>query len=422
MYVVDTGVSPSHTEFQDATGVSRVIDGLNMLEDNVGWRDCNGHGTHCASGVAGRTCGVDPTAQVISVRVLDCNGVGTYSDMIAGLEYVVRDVRRRPLQTAVISMSLGGAKSVAMNTAVNNVVAAGIPVVVAAGNENPDACMYSPSIASSAITVAASTRDDRRASFSNYGRCVDIVAPGQSILGASYARNGGYVTMSGTSMACPLVAGAVARHAGDGVTGIAAARQIVAIATPGAVPDAPLLYVGATAAPPTPTPVPVPMPTPVPVPLPIPAPIPPLPCATQQGRRCVFPFIFMGVRYTRCTSDHDPDGRAWCSFATDVNNNHVKGQWGHCMARRSCFCADTSRADTSGTVASSVQRREECSCDHGQYRSVSPSTYAISATTLSLVCIQIAMTISWLFAEWRGLVYKKQTTPNTPTTSTSTAV
>ena len=85
VYVVDTGVSPSHTEFKDASGVSRVIDGWNMLEDNVGWRDCNGHGTHCASGVAGRTCGVDPTAQIVSVRVLDCNGVGTYSDMIVCL-------------------------------------------------------------------------------------------------------------------------------------------------------------------------------------------------------------------------------------------------------------------------------------------------------------------------------------------------
>ena len=261
VYVVDTGVAPRHDQFRStASRTSRVIGGASFVQDGNGWYDCNGHGTHCASTVAGKTCGVAPQAKIISVRVLGCSGVGSYGDMIAGLDWIMRDVKRRGTTKAVVSMSLGGASSAAMDQAVDNVAASGVPVVVAAGNENKDACNYSPARARLAVSVASSDRRDRKSSFSNYGKCVDIVAPGSDIIGADFRSRSGLKSLSGTSMACPHVAGAIAAASRDR-TSNDAQKAVMGMATPKIIQglDAPLLYVSSSM-----TPLPIPSPTPPP--------------------------------------------------------------------------------------------------------------------------------------------------------------
>lgn len=203
-YVIDTGVLATHIDFG-----TRVQGGFDAVDGDGDPTDCNGHGTHVAGTVGGTTYGVAKDVTIVPVRVLNCSGSGTTSGVISGLDWVVGNHANR---RAVANMSLGGAKSTAMDAAVGRLISDGVTVVVAAGNSNRDACNFSPARVKAAITVAASTITDARASYSNYGSCVDMFAPGSAITSAWIgASNSATATISGTSMAAPHVAGAVAR-------------------------------------------------------------------------------------------------------------------------------------------------------------------------------------------------------------------
>jgi len=201
-YIVDTGVLSSHTEF---TG--RMAAGYNTVRGKRTTEDCNGHGTHVAGTVAGTTYGVAKKATIVPVRVLNCQGSGTISGVIAGLDWVARDHISGP---AVVNMSLGGSASAALDAAVAGVVNDGVTVAVAAGNSNADACLSSPSRVAQALTVGATTSTDARASYSNFGTCLDLFAPGSSITSAWNTSTTATRTISGTSMASPHVAGVAA--------------------------------------------------------------------------------------------------------------------------------------------------------------------------------------------------------------------
>jgi serine protease len=199
-YVIDTGVN-SHSDFG-----GRVQNGWDFVDNDGNSSDCQGHGTHVAGTVASSTWGVAKGATVVGVRVLGCNGSGTNSGVIGGIDWVAAN----HVKPAVANMSLGGGASSALDSAVANLVNAGVVTVVAAGNDNANACNYSPARAPSAITVGSTAQGDARSYFSNYGSCVDIFAPGSSI--TSTSQSGGSTTMSGTSMASPHVAGVVALY------------------------------------------------------------------------------------------------------------------------------------------------------------------------------------------------------------------
>ena len=169
IYVVDTGIRASHNDFG-----GRVGNGYTAISDGQGTNDCNGHGTHVASSAAGSTYCVAKAARLHPVRVLGCNGSGTNSGVIAGMDWVANN----HVKPAVANMSLGGGASTATDQAVQRMHNAGVTVVVAAGNDNSNACTYSPARAAVAITVGSTTSTDARSSFSNYGSCLDIFAPG----------------------------------------------------------------------------------------------------------------------------------------------------------------------------------------------------------------------------------------------------
>ena len=202
-YVVDSGIDPSNTDFE-----GRVTSGYDAVQDGLGSGDCNGHGTHVAGTIGSKTFGVAKKTTLIPVRVLDCAGSGYNSSVIAGLNWIAGNYV--PGEAAVVNMSLGGPTSSALDEAVENLISRGITVVVAAGNDNVDAFNYSPARTPAAITVGATNTDDSRASYSNFGSCLDIFAPGTSIpstwLGVNY-----YAFLSGTSMAAPHVAGVIVR-------------------------------------------------------------------------------------------------------------------------------------------------------------------------------------------------------------------
>ena len=202
-YIIDTGVLASHSQF---TG--RIGDGFTSISDGNGTSDCNGHGTHVAGTVGGTTHGVAKGTTIHPVRVLDCGGSGSWSGVIAGMDWV----RVNHVSPAVANMSLGGGASSSIDTAVANLTNAGVVVVVAAGNNTADACNYSPARASSAITVGSTVNNDSRSSFSNFGSCLDIFAPGSSITSAWNTSATATHTISGTSMASPHVAGAAALY------------------------------------------------------------------------------------------------------------------------------------------------------------------------------------------------------------------
>ncbi|MCS7182351.1 MAG: S8 family serine peptidase [Thermoanaerobaculum sp.] len=201
VYIIDTGIRSTHNEFG-----GRVQSGYTAINDGRGTEDCNGHGTHVAGTAGGTTYGVAKSVRLYPVRVLDCNGSGTTSGVIAGVDWV----RANHVKPAVANMSLGGGASSSLDTAVTNAINAGIVFVVAAGNDNADACNYSPARVSAAITVGSTTSSDARSSFSNYGTCLDIFAPGSNITSAWHTSNTATNTISGTSMASPHVAGAAA--------------------------------------------------------------------------------------------------------------------------------------------------------------------------------------------------------------------
>ena len=208
VYVVDTGVLASHSEFGNRVGA-----GFTAVNDGVGTTDCHGHGSHVAGTIAGATYGFATEAIIIPVRVLGCNGSGTNTGVIAGINWMID--HHTAGVPAVANMSLGGGYDAGLNDAVNRAVADGITFVVAAGNESTDACTKSPASAASAITVAASAIDDSRAYYSNAGACVDIFAPGSNIASVGIRNNTDSATMSGTSMASPHVAGVVAEILGN---------------------------------------------------------------------------------------------------------------------------------------------------------------------------------------------------------------
>jgi subtilisin family serine protease len=194
-YIIDTGLQANHPQFGTrAQNVYNAISGESAA-------DCNGHGTHVGGTVGGSTHGVAKAVLLRGVKVLSCSGSGSTSGVIAGIDWV----RVNHVKPAIANMSLGGGKSDAQNTAVTNLSNAGVFVAVAAGNENADACTKSPASTPVAYTTAASDKTDTRATFSNYGSCVDAYAPGVGITSAWI--NSGTNTISGTSMASPHVAG-----------------------------------------------------------------------------------------------------------------------------------------------------------------------------------------------------------------------
>ncbi len=242
IFIIDTGIQANHPDFG-----SRAHNGFDDFPGGNG-SDCNGHGTHVAGIAAGTTYGVAKLATLVGVRVLSCAGSGSTSGVISGMEWVVR---HQVPGKSVANMSLGGGVSTAMNSAVEHMVEQGVFLSAAAGNDNKNACNYSPAGAPAAFTTAASDIKDSKASFSNFGPCVDVYAPGLGI--TSDWLVGGTKTISGTSMAAPAVAGAAALYLSDhastpGATGTWLAKH----ATPGVIrnnPTAPvttnsLLYTG----------------------------------------------------------------------------------------------------------------------------------------------------------------------------------
>lgn len=214
IYIIDTGVLSSHREF---TG--RYTHGADFVNESGGQNDMNGHGTHCAGTAGGSTYGVARDANIFGVKVLSKHGSGSTTGVIKGIEYAVKNQKSKfKGETAVLSLSLGGSRSPSMNNAAKAASKAGMIVVVAAGNSNADACNYSPAGAGGngrsngggVITVMSSDKNDRRSSFSSYGKCTDIIAPGSSITSAWIGNNRATNTISGTSMATPHVAGVVA--------------------------------------------------------------------------------------------------------------------------------------------------------------------------------------------------------------------
>ena len=198
-FVLDTGILANHQDFG-----GRVHPGTSFINDGLGSSDCNGHGTHVAGTVGGNQWGVAKGVTLVPVRVLDCAGSGSWSGVIAGIDWVAGQTGMRP---AIANLSLGGGKSSTVNAAVAAAVDKGVTMVVAAGNSNANACNYSPASEPKALTVGAITSADARASYSNYGSCLDIFAPGSSITSAWYTSSSATATISGTSMAAPHVAG-----------------------------------------------------------------------------------------------------------------------------------------------------------------------------------------------------------------------
>lgn len=212
VYVLDSGVRVTHSEFNQSNGMRNAFHGIDVVERLNYAKDCTGHGTHVAGVIAGKSFGVAKNAVIISVRVLGCDGNGFVTRLMEGLQFVMDESSkqnnlRRP---AVVSMSLSTGKSEALNKAVRRLSQSGIAVVTAAGNDDQDSCMFSPASEETAITVAASNTDDTRPTFSNSGNCVDIFAPGQDILSSWHTGDNAARVQSGTSFACPHVAGAVA--------------------------------------------------------------------------------------------------------------------------------------------------------------------------------------------------------------------
>ena len=253
-YVIDTGTNTEHVDFEGRAHWGKTIPNGDADEDG------NGHGTHCSGTIAGKKYGVAKKANVYAVKVLRSNGSGTMADVIAGVDFAAtshqdqvtaaKDGKRKGFKGSVANMSLGGGKTNLLDQAVNAAVDAGLHFAVAAGNDNADACNYSPAAADKAITVGASAIDDSRAYFSNYGKCTDIFAPGLSIQSTWIGSKTAVNTISGTSMASPHICGLLAYYlslqpASDSEYSVAAITpkelksQMISIATVDALTDIP---------------------------------------------------------------------------------------------------------------------------------------------------------------------------------------
>lgn len=229
-YIFDTGIFSGHVDFG-----GRVGTGFTSINDGNGTNDCNGHGTHVAGTVGGATWGVAKGVNLFPVRVLGCTGSGTKSGVIAGVDWVTAN-HAKP---AVANMSLCGGASSALDTAVNNSIDAGVTYVVASGNGNADACHTSPARVPNALTAASSTSTGARSSFSNWGSCIDLFAPGSSIKSAWHTSATATNTISGTSMASPHIAGVAALYlaVNPGASPSAVHSAIVNSATPNEITD-----------------------------------------------------------------------------------------------------------------------------------------------------------------------------------------
>jgi subtilisin family serine protease len=249
-YVIDTGIRATHAEFKGAGGASRVQNDtshgvIDFVDNDLNPDDCNGHGTHVAGTIGGTTYGVAKNVTLHAVRVLDCAGSGTWSGVIAGMNWVAQNHGPK----SVANMSLGGGASTSVNDAAL-ALAKVVVLAVAAGNDNANACNSSPAGATEPVaadnlmlTVGATTNTDARASYSNFGTCVELYAPGSSITSAWDTGDGATNTISGTSMATPHVVGVAARLAGTSTSAGAALVKdvrsaIIANATPGIVSGA----------------------------------------------------------------------------------------------------------------------------------------------------------------------------------------
>ena len=243
VYIIDTGINFTHVDFG-----GRATKGIDEVTSGGSAADCNGHGTHVSGTVGGTTYGIAKNVRLVAVRVLNCQGSGTTSGVIAGIDWVTAN---RVLPSAA-NMSLGGGFSSTLNQAVARAVGAGVTFAVAAGNSTADACNSSPSSEPTAITVGATDNTDTFASFSNFGSCVDISAPGVSITSDWYSSNTATNTISGTSMASPHVAGAAALYlsANPGALPSDVANALKSNATSGKIKNLPagtvnsLLYTG----------------------------------------------------------------------------------------------------------------------------------------------------------------------------------
>jgi aqualysin 1 len=207
-YVIDTGIRRTHVDF----GNRVTLDGFTAINDSRGTDDCNGHGTHVAGTIGGALHGVAKAVTLVPVRVLNCRGSGTWSGVIAGIDWVASEKQKESLKDVpmVANLSLGGAASSTVDAALSKTIDMGVTVAVAAGNSGADACNYSPARVKEALTVGATDAGDQRASWSNFGRCVDVFAPGVSITSAWHRNDSSTNTISGTSMAAPHVAGVAA--------------------------------------------------------------------------------------------------------------------------------------------------------------------------------------------------------------------
>ena len=257
-YIIDTGIRFSHSQFG-----GRAVSGFDAI-DGGSADDCNGHGTHVAGTVGGTTYGVAKGVRLLGVRVLNCQGSGSTSQVVAGINWVTSNhVAGQP---AVANMSLGGTGSTSIDNAVVNSINDGVAYAVAAGNSNANACNYSPARVGTAVTVGSTTSSDSRSSFSNYGSCLDLFAPGSSVTSAWHTSNTATNTISGTSMATPHVAGVGALYLQDNPSASPSTVRdvIVNSATTGVVSNAGsgspnrLVYSLLTSSPPPPPPPPPP--------------------------------------------------------------------------------------------------------------------------------------------------------------------
>lgn len=260
VYIIDTGIRTTHSQFQ-----GRASNDFTSINDAYGLAGCHWHGTHVGATVGGWLVGVAKAVKLHSVRVLDCLGEGTDAEVIAGVEWVTANA----VKPAVANMSIGGSVSVAMNEAIQRSIDSGVTYVVAAANDAADACNVSPASAPNAVTVGATNSDDTQASFSNWGTCLDIYAPGYNVYSAWNTSDDAYGPASGTSMATPHVVGAAALYLQNNPSASPAdvANAIVSGATSGVLtllgPGSPnrLLRVnGAIVPPPPPPPAPPPPP------------------------------------------------------------------------------------------------------------------------------------------------------------------